>query len=230
MGRASNIVCQVENPWLDLPPSRPYVLPMDGPQVDAYNEKHQAKYRFDLDLIPAPFMGNPEARLVLLARNPGISPGDHEAHRDPDFTSTLRANIQGRPEAQAAVGLLNRFRDLPTGIYWRPLFRWLLERVRSSDDLASRVLIVEFQPYRSIEYRRVTLPSQLYGFHLVRNAVGNGATIVFLGPAEWRIAVPELGSYPKVVPLRNTRRPYLSPGNCGHEEFQQVLAAVGCGP
>jgi hypothetical protein len=224
----------VENPWLDLPPSPPYVLPMDAPQVDAYNEKlrrpNQAQYRFDLDLMPAPFMGNPEARLVLLARNPGISRGDHEAHRDADFAETLRANIQGRPEAQAAVGLLNRFRDLPTGVYWRPLFRWLLERVRSCDDLASRVLIVEFQPYRSIEYKQVTLPSQRYGFHLVHNAVENGATVVLLGPAEWRIAVPELVSYQKVVPLRNIRRPYLSPGNCGDEEFQQVLAAVGCGP
>lgn len=226
-------VLQVENPWLDLPERPPYVLSQDRPQVEAFNGRLRpadAEYRLDLRLIPAPFMGNPDAELVLLACNPGISPGDLEAHADPDFAGTLRANIQGHPESRAAVGLLDRFRSTPAGKYWRKTFKAVLQYVESADELATRVLIVEFYAYRSLSYRRMrkALPSQRFGFDLVGAAVRRGATIVILrGANDWHMAVQELRSYPNVVRLRNHRNSALSPGNCGQEGFRRILAAVG---
>jgi hypothetical protein len=100
--------------------------------------------------------------------------------------------------------------------------------VESSDDLARRVLIVEFHAYRSKRYQPLgfTLPSQFYGFDLVRAAVRRGATIAIVGPSEWHTKIPELRAYP-VVPQKFPRKPILSPGNCGDEGFERVLAAVG---
>jgi hypothetical protein len=220
----------MENPWLELPLNPPYVLPKDRRHIDAFNgalRPNQAEFRLDLSLMPVPFMGNPDAGLVVLARNPKFVPGDLR-DQNPDYVATLRANIEGRPGAQAAIGLLERFRDMPAGEYWRPKFKAVLDRVESSDDLARRVLIVELHAYRSEKYRRLRnpLPSQAYGFDLVSAAIRRRATIVVVGAGEWRTAVPELRSYP-VVPQGNPYSPILSPGNCGCEGFQQVLAAVG---
>ena len=157
----------MENPWLQLPASPPFVLPADHPRIEDFNKRlrpSQAKCRLDLSLYPAPWMGNPQAPLVVLSRNPSISAGDREAHQNRDYIAALRANVQDDPAGQAVVGLLERFRHTPTGVYWRPRFKDLIEHVGSSDELASRVLIVEFHGYRSEgEYRPITLPSQAYG-------------------------------------------------------------------
>jgi hypothetical protein len=74
------------NPWLDLPEEPPFVLPGDRPHVEAFN-RHNAdsagrKYRLDLHLMPEPFNGNRQAKLVLLNRNPGLSSGDLRVHRN----------------------------------------------------------------------------------------------------------------------------------------------------
>jgi hypothetical protein len=113
-------------------------------------------------------------------------------------------------------------------VYWRPRFRDLIEHVGSSDELASRVLIVEFHGYRSDgEYCPITLPSQAYGLELVRAAVRRHATIVFLvGNRLWRDAVPELRAYPNVVQVRSPIRSYLTQRNLGPEGFERVLAAL----
>jgi hypothetical protein len=221
----------VENPWLQLPASPPFVLPADRPHIDAFNRHlrpSQGKCRLDLNLVPAPWMGNPQAPLVVLSRNPSISPGDHEAHGNRDYVAALRANIQDDPAEQAVVGLRERFRNTPTGVYWRPRFKHLIEHVGSSDELASRVLIVEFHGYRNKgEYRPITLPSQAYGFELVRAAMRRHATIVFLvGNRLWRDAVPELDAYANVLQVRSAIRPYLTPRNLGPEGFERVLATL----
>ena len=59
------------NPWGDLPGEPPYVLPMDGEAVSAYERESAvaaARYRYGLhtELPPVPFVGNPQARLVIL--------------------------------------------------------------------------------------------------------------------------------------------------------------------
>ena len=67
----------------------------------------------------------------------------------------------------------NDSETLQLAIYWGTrTFKAVIERVGLSDELASRVLIVEFHGYRSKEYRAIGigLPSQAYGFKLVRKA------------------------------------------------------------
>ena len=45
--------------------------------------------------------------------------------------------------------------------------------------------------------------------------------MILRGANDWHMAVPELRSYPTVVPLRNHRNSALSPGNCGDEGFRR---------
>jgi hypothetical protein len=58
----------VDNPWLQLPASPPFVLPADRPHIEAFNNRlrpNQERCRLDLSLYPAPWMGNPQAPLVV---------------------------------------------------------------------------------------------------------------------------------------------------------------------
>ncbi|MGV9352592.1 hypothetical protein [Streptomyces misionensis] len=80
------------------------------------------------------------------------------------------------------------------------------------------------QSWRPIPY---TLPSQSFAFYLVRRAMSRDAVIV-LGriAATWKIAVPELASYPNVVTPKQNRSVQISWGNFSPENFERIEQAL----
>jgi hypothetical protein len=81
------------NPWLDLPDRQPFALPDDLSLIEEFNRKSSANYQVDLNLLPEPFIGRPDAPVVLLNLNPGWSPGDAEWHAKHAFVRLIRANL-----------------------------------------------------------------------------------------------------------------------------------------
>lgn len=80
-----------ENPWFHLPEKPPFVVPKDKEQVLAFNSKAKPHHFLRLDFIPEPFVGNPEAPVLLLANNPGIKSQESAAFRKPpQFASRIR--------------------------------------------------------------------------------------------------------------------------------------------
>ena len=49
----------IENPWLKLPSSGPYILEIDGDDIKRYNERKNPHKRVMVESIPEPFIGNP---------------------------------------------------------------------------------------------------------------------------------------------------------------------------
>ncbi|MFI2779369.1 hypothetical protein [Streptomyces sp. ALB3] len=70
-------------------------------------------------------------------------------------------------------------------------------------------------------------PSQSFAFYLVRRAMSRDAVIV-LGriAATWKIAVPELASYPNVVTPKQNRSVQISRGNFSPENFERIERAL----
>jgi hypothetical protein len=101
------------------------------------------------------------------------------------------------------------------------------------DDLALRVLSVEFHGYHSQDWAAlpVTLPSQWFSFRLVEQAVERGATIVVLrGRRDWQVAVPSLRGYRNAFATKSVQASAISPRNLGQEGFDAVRrAALGQG-
>jgi hypothetical protein len=71
----------MQNPWLTLPLSPPYILAEDDLAISAYNrifhdkgKKEQAIYR---EAFPEPYCGNPQAPILLLNLDPGYSERIH---------------------------------------------------------------------------------------------------------------------------------------------------------
>jgi hypothetical protein len=219
----------MRNPWLDLPERPPYVLAVDRDHVVAFERHASDRHRFDLRLMPGPFEGNRQARLLVLMRNPGIGDWGGDP-RLAEYEKAMRANLGDDPGHHLQVGLLPEFEGTPAGNWSRgKCFKALIEEHgHEPEELARQVLNVEFHGYHSKNWQSlpVTLPSQHYSFWLVEQAMERRATIVVLrGQSDWEIAVPDLEKYPRLVPVHSARNPAITPGNCG-ERFNLVLEAL----
>lgn len=72
-----------------------------------------------------------------------------------------------------------------------------------------------------------SLPSQPFGFGLVRAALDRDAVVVLARAARfWRVAIPELGHYDRVVTTRSVSNAAMSVANPGEHGFAMVAEAL----
>ena len=220
----------MKNPWLDLPRTKPYVLEIDRPHVEAFNRHASTKHRLDLRMLPLPFVGNRQAPLLVLGLNPSYQPDSRRLDRDGTARGdAIRANLGPKPRGHVHPGLNPEFAETSGGRWWRRCFRALIDKGHTADSLARDVLAVEFHGYRSLNWQPIpyTLPSQHFGFELVRRAMQRQATIVLArGRRHWDVAIPELRNYDSRVELKNARSATISPKNCTRRGFALVRKAL----
>ena len=225
----------MENPWPQLPTDAPHVLPSDRCIVDKFNarnaNKHDRKCRnpsctgcFTLQkqLLPEPFIGDPDAQVYLLNLNPGYTPGeDEEWHANPAYRTAIIDNLSHRPAEFPFYFLDPRLKDAPGSKWWKTYARWLIDDI-GIEKLARNLFCVELFPYHSTKYRPMPkvlspnglVPSSAYGFHLVRRAIQTGRPIVATRRLKaWRARIPELRGYVNLFRLRTTASVWLSPAN-----------------
>jgi hypothetical protein len=219
----------ITNPWLSLPAAAPYVLPEDRALVERYNRGAPESYRIQLGVLPEPFLGRPDAPVVLLALNPGYSDGDPAVHASPRFAAHARANL-AHAARHYPFYLLDPANDGPGRQWWRRRLKTLLEEF-PEERVASALLCVEYFPYHSRRFRAagLALPSQRYGFGLVRRALARGAVVVCMRARTlWTAAVPELGAPGRLLVLRTPQNVAVSPRNCpdGYGQIRRALATA----
>lgn len=215
------------NPWLSLPPEPPYVLAEDAPAIKAFNERAPIARRYDLSLFPEPFFGSISSPVLLLALNPGWSPLDAGIHAEPSFAKqslrSLALKLAPYPFLHLQPSL-----STPGSIWWQRITRALINEV-GFEAVAKNLSCVQFFPYHSPTFgsARLSVPSQQFGFQLVRNAVRRNAEIVVMRSRRlWFAAVPELSQYSRVHFIKNPRNPSLSPNNLtGFKEIATCIRA-----
>ena len=226
---------KLKNPWEALPKKAPYILPTDRATITAFNQRASERFGIVEHLMPVPYLGSPEAPVVLLNLNPGYHPDDETRQVTPRFVRASREC------------LAHDTKKFPFGFYFLdpliegtdddmgPGTRWWCKGVfpRLLEDFGNEVLArtffcVEYFPYRSHEFRHLgnVLESQEYSFELVRAAMRRRALIIILrsGP-RWCDAIPELARYARAFSLNSLRNPRLSPRNCP-DGFPHILRAL----
>jgi hypothetical protein len=218
-----------ENPWCSLPTSSPYVLPEDEPNVSAFNKMPGRKpnHVLQLDILPEPFIGVPDAPVVLLSNNPGFGKRAHLKHEQ-DFIRRMRNNLHHEPSDCPFVYLAPDIGDV--GKWWESKLKTLIHCF-GREVVARSILNVPYFPYpsRTFAHRRLELPSQKYSFYLVREAVNRRAVVVLMRRGKlklWQSAVPELKEYDRLVQLLNPQNPTVSPGNCHDGDYEKVVRAI----
>lgn len=216
----------ISNPWLDLSETAPFALASDVEAIARFNNRAGTNTSIHLELLPEPFLGDPAAPVVLLGLNPGYSPEDLVHHGSPDFVSLSRQNLR-HEHNQYPFYLLNPDITAPGRLWWeRKLSR--LINARGREAVAQKVLCVEYFPYhsRGFAHSKLSLPSQRYSFHLVRNAIKRNAIVVVLRSEKlWRDALPELVNYRQLYRLRNVQNVTITPNNCP-DGYDSILAAL----
>src|SRR6185369_2834427 len=128
------------NPWLELPTSPPYVLPEDAAAIEAFNRTAQTATRYDLTLLPEPFLGRPDAPVVVLCLNPGWSPDGPVGHKEPIFIRRSRENLL-HAESAYPFHLLDPALHPPGHRWWGNKLRRPIEAV-GLETVANKVLCV----------------------------------------------------------------------------------------
>ena len=187
-----------DNPWHRLPDKPPYVLPEDEDKVLTFNHREEQKHPLCLVLIPEPFLGRPEAPLVLLGNISGVSESDDQPTQPrpyrlkPAFMERMRNNLlNNKPHTDSKYPFVYFDPEVnPPGQegqdWWDRKLKHVLAEFGDSDEakriLAKNLFAVEFFPYVSSSNRyahdRLSLPSQEYSLSLVRRAIEGEAVIV----------------------------------------------------
>jgi hypothetical protein len=208
----------MDNPWLDLPHSSPFIAPVDVGAVSRHN-RHPAVLRkpaasINDRLRPLPFIGNPAAPVVLLTLNPGDKPGDEAVQQTQAYKDLNHLNLR---HETGFYYLDDRLPDCPGKQYNQRQLRALIEAV-GIRKVQERVFLAQFSPYHSAEYVEtgVRFQSQHYTFGLVRAAATRRALIIALRSTTlWLSAVPQLGGYSRFFRCSNPRSPTVSPRSLG---------------
>ncbi len=165
----------VTNPWANLPRTGPFVLPEDRLLVNAINRTAKPDYQVVLEVLPVPFLGSLEsAKVILLAKNPGIVKQDFEIFHssnvnDKDYVVQNRRTLTF--ESMPPFFYLGRKFSHTMGYKW-----WsdrLADVVRrcGHDRVAAKLMCIQYFPYHSKKYRdsNPIIPSQRYSFDLNRS-------------------------------------------------------------
>jgi hypothetical protein len=219
------------NPWATIEDRPPYVLDADAPLITAFNSSRYGAepYRIHLDVPPTPFTGSLAAPVVLLNLNPGYTDLHTTEFADQAYRASVLANLRQDPLPHTFMLLDPVWEYRKAGHRWWSIKARSLVEVAGLDDVTSKLLVVEWFPYHSRKFRDLPqpLPSQEFGFAVVRAAIKRHALIVAMRSAKrWKAAVPALASYGNYSELRNGRNPAISPRNCAEGVFNRIIRAL----
>lgn len=227
-GTILDVAPHSQNPWASLSQTPPYIAPADLRILD---DDHQRRYGLRCNVLPHAWLGDPRsARAILLQLNPGFSENDvRDEARMPEYRKTVRSSLQ-LEKGTSFWPLDPELTSTGAAHWWRARLTPLAKRLGPSgwQLIQERLAVVEYFPYHSPTYRRPPrLPSQEFGFNLVRQGLECGALFLVMRQWEsWRAAVPDLIDHPRVLLNRNPRQGAISEANLGTEVFGRLVAAL----
>ena len=246
--RSSSESLIMKNPWLRLPADTPRILHEDRSIIEAFNARYggNPQFRIQPQLLPEPFIGDPEARVCLLALHPGYKPEqDDHWHSIPDYQGAIRGSLNHRPaNPKFPFYFLDPdLKDAPGSHWWRQAFgplrppqppRCLLNDVGVAT-LARNLFCIELFPYhlKSLPKSRALdgLPSSRYTVHLVQRAIrANRPIVLMYAFHRWCEVVPELQKYANLFRFKNPQCNRFSPGNLGRDRYDLLVRELRSAP
>lgn len=221
-----------KNEWLDIPDQAPYVAPSDASVISKYNEVIDSDYyKFRTELIPEPYIGDPDAPVYLLSLNPGFSACDIDWHRQDSFREALMGNLVHRQSEFPFYYLNPEFAEAPGSDWWLRKLKSLIAET-SIHRVSNGIFCAEYLGYHSVKYKKISkkvsnelLPTQVYTASLVEKAMAQGKIIVLMrSRILWYQLVPKLSSYKKLFIMNSPQNPALTRRNLN--EFQFIVEQI----
>ncbi len=188
---------------------------------------NREEYKLAEHLEPFPYLGNPDAKVVVLLANPFVT----EEESRPSFRINaeqelqLRRNLMHLDLDSSHLRLDSPITSLMESNWHKPRIKELV-RATSLDQVAQGIFLVNFHAYNSKSWHPIpfTFETQRYTFDLVNKAIeSNSLIIMSRNKLGWFTAIPALFDYKNKVMMKSSRGVYLSEGNLGQEVFKEIL-------
>ncbi len=223
----------MENPWLTYNPKvgEPSFHAFDKAHALAFNKgMSREEYKLAEHLEPFPYLGNPNAEVVVLLANPGVNEkeADTSFRLTPDEVAQNRRNLMHLDLKPGESTIHSTSVSGFESAWLKPRIRELVHAT-SLDRVSQGVFLANFHAYNSKSWYPIpfTFETQRYSFYLVGKAIERNSIIIMsrnlLG---WFTAVPELYDYQNRVLFKSSRSVHISHGNLGTEAFELLTSRI----
>jgi len=226
----------MENPWKEFAQRRSdtnMILECEKALIEDFNKQAKEKHKIPTAIFPAPFVGNVlDPQVVLLTNNPGYDykEADRGFYKNAEVRRMFFDNMINAD--QSFFCLEKRYIEMSP--YWDVKLKPVIEVV-GREKTAKGISVIEFFPYHSVKYKSIPkqlikkhftegnyLPSQLYNFESVRQAMERGAIIIIQrGETRWKEAIPELTG--KACRTNSYGNPVISSNNLPAGIFDRIV-------
>lgn len=225
---------KMENPWKHFEISKEMVHESDREAFEIHNARaKKPNHRLLMQLAPEPWIGSPQAKVVILYANPGATDGDQEGRKQEcaDRINELSiANLRGQINDYPHFFFNEELKESAGYKWYAKRFRLLIEG-SSVEEVSKGIMTCELAPYHSVNWRKPSndFATQKYTFEIVRQAVEDEKVILIIrGKDTWLENVPGLQKY-----LENGKAFLPSSRQCGYitrnnlgEGFDAALKAI----
>ena len=185
-------------------------------------------------MFPEPYLGNPDAPILLLNLNPGYGHSPRQAHAHAAVGRLCIANLRhGIPRDEFPFYPLHPdYMALAQTRWWPEALQGWIEDY-GCRLVARAFFCIEFFPYASLRYKRLPepLPSQEYSIELARAKIDAGCVVVAMRHARQWAKVLEVSGDDWIRP-RSPQQKSLNPssrkkkGNLDRNEADRIRAVL----
>ena len=198
------------NPWLQIPQMPPFCLFQDTEKINTFNHGISNEYKFVLNSLPIPYIGNPKSKVYILQLNPGHDELDLDVQSTEPYIKLWKQNIN---HSGGFYYIDKSIMDCPGYKYWLPRLRYLI-RDCGYDNVYNNLFLIQYIGYHSISFNDSIgrLESQNYAKHLIELAMQEDKIIIAMRSInKWIKLVPNLDTYKNLFKCTNPRNPHINP-------------------
>lgn len=173
----------MNNPWEKIE-NKPYILSSDIDRIMAFNDKASDEHKIQTELIPDPFFGNKDGKVVLLMLNPGFGKHEEDNYKQNNFKQILLNNLKHSNTKKHFFSLDKAFEGTDAHNYWKPRVKELNnfnDKEFDNDFLSEQLFCINLFPYHSEDYKKLKgglLESQKYALFLLNEKINEEGTLI----------------------------------------------------
>jgi hypothetical protein len=217
----------MENPWINYSFENSAIHTLDEALIEEFNLKAKPNVSYNKELLPDPYIGNINTKILLLMLNPGVRENDFSVHKTSGFIKLHRKNID-QTELEYPFYYLNPELDCPGSDYWHKKLGTLITEF-GVKKISKVFCCLQLVSYHSISFKKSSklLPTQEFTKCILKNHMENDLPIIIMrSRTMWESLVPELKSYNNSFVLNSFLNPVITSNNVGVDNFEVIKKLI----
>lgn len=211
---------EIRNPWEGVKESDLYTK-NDRSNVEVFNSKLGRHPKFiDLNLLPEPYMGNKNAKVILLFSNPGFGGNETTEYNEiPKFKETIIKNLTHANEEYPYYYLNPNFtrKSIKGETIFTDGGKWILDKTKqlrkdsglTLEEFSTKIFTLQLHPFHSAEFKALNktykgyeYTMQLFSDSIDRAIKGEALIVCARAYKEWNKEYQKLNNNDKSKDLK----------------------------